>query len=509
MVVPADLDGDGRRDLAVVVAYTRWEEITTEERSQLDPVAGLVEVLTVVPALMDRREVRVFRGRAGGGFEPQAAVLPLPPSVLSLMAGPAGVPVAALTDEGLSALRWTEEGLAFEPLLADPPVLAGSGHFVPGLELVRDLDGDGDDDLLLPGRDGVAVYLAGTEGLAVEPAARLALPHDERLPGDARHYRSGPVRHYPLPVVQDVDGDRLPDLLARDHQRGWNDFHLLRGLGGGRFGPPQRPLGDRSRDAEPEVVFAGDLDGGGRSVLVTLEELGGDADGIRAELEEARRPRFACRVHRLGPELRMEPQPSQRFEVDGYAFGGGDGGGDDGIRLPGGFQDLNGDGRLDLVTLTLDFSVFQAVKILTVRRISLGLDFHLWCQEEDGRFREVRGLDLAGTFHLNLNDLRLGQLSLFAGDFDGDGRADFVQMGRGERVSVHRGRADCSYPAEPDLVLELAEPPHDLALVQVRDLDGDGRADLMVTRPAAGEGGGGEGSTPAVRLDLYLSGGAG
>src|SRR5215213_69617 len=67
-VVAADVDGDGMRDLAVVVAYTRWGQIEIEESAKMDDVEGLVEVLTVIPSLVDRREIRVFPGRPDGGF---------------------------------------------------------------------------------------------------------------------------------------------------------------------------------------------------------------------------------------------------------------------------------------------------------------------------------------------------------------------------------------------------------------------------------------------------------
>ena len=221
---------------------------------------------------------------------------------------------------------------------------------------------------------------------------------------------------------------------------------------------------------------------------------------MRKELAHARRPPHVYGFHRMRPDLSMEPRAYQELKVTGYAFGGGE----SDIRLPGGFQDLNGDGRQDLVTLTLDFSVFQAVKIMTVRRISIGLDFHVWCQEPNGRFREVQGLDLSGKFNLDLDNLRLGHLSQFAGDFDGDGRVDFLQMGRGKAVTIHRGRADCSYPARLDLAIQLQEPPRDLGLVQVRDFDGDNLSDMLVIQPAkAAE----PGLTPPVRLDFYLSGG--
>ncbi|HEX6200042.1 MAG TPA: hypothetical protein VF150_07265, partial [Thermoanaerobaculia bacterium] len=77
-LVPADLDGDGLRDLAVVVVYTEWDQIGVEELTEMDQVEGLVEVLTIVPVLLDRREVRAFLGRPGGGLEPAGEPLPLP-----------------------------------------------------------------------------------------------------------------------------------------------------------------------------------------------------------------------------------------------------------------------------------------------------------------------------------------------------------------------------------------------------------------------------------------------
>src|SRR5262245_51773761 len=59
-LVAADVDGDGLRDLAVVVAYTRWGEIEITESTKMDDVEGLTEVLTVIPSLVERREIRVF-----------------------------------------------------------------------------------------------------------------------------------------------------------------------------------------------------------------------------------------------------------------------------------------------------------------------------------------------------------------------------------------------------------------------------------------------------------------
>lgn len=509
-VVAADVNGDGLRDLSVVLAFTGWGEIGVQESVKMDDIEGLVEVLSVIPALVDRRELKVFLGRPGGGFDPAARSLTLEPSVLSLEEGPPGTPVLALTDDGVSVLRLSGAELALEPLIRERPVLAGTGTFLPNLGLARDLDGNGRLDLLLPTAEGASVYLSGPEGLLAEPASRLRFPLDD-LQGDRRGGRGGLSRFHPIPEVQDVDGDRLPDLILRHASGGWKGFRVLRNRGGGRFSDPVAPLGEHKETRKDglKVGHFGDLDGDGRAEYATLEEKGpGDDASFRQEMKHAKRPKFLYRLHHSRADLGMEPKPYQQFEAEGYSMS--DGGNQEGqegqegeIRLPSGFQDLNGDGRQDLIAMTLDFSMLQAVKILTVRRLGIELDIHVQCQGAGGRFAPVKGLDLSGKFNLNLNNIKqTRQVLQFAGDFDGDGRADFTQMGRGRTLTIHRGRQDCSYPAQADLSLQLREEPRDLALVQVRDLDGDALADLLVIQPQAVKE---AGVSPPVRLDLYLS----
>lgn len=514
-VVAADVDGDGHRDLAVVVAYTRWGQIEIEESATMDDVEGLVEVLTVIPSLVERREIRVFPGRPDGGFGPGSVALPIDLSILSVEAGPPGLPVVAMTDEGLSVLRMRPgtsgpPELSWETVFRERPVIAGTSTFLPNLGLVRDVDGDKRADVLFPTSEGVSVYLSGADGLSPAPASRVRFPlEDLQRPGNPL------VRRHPLPELRDVDGDRRPDLVLAHAAGELAGFRVLRNLGGGRFGEPIAPLGDYEEDASddddedddpPVPSWFGDLDGDGKAEYVTQEEKGpGENAGMREEMKAAKRPHFIYRLHRSRADLTMEPKPYQQFEVEGYALEGSSE--EVEFRMPGGFQDLNGDGRQDLILTTLDFSMLQAVKIMTVQRIGIGLDFHLWCQA-NGSFRPVRGLDLSGKFNLNLNNLKIGHVSQFEGDFDGDGRPEFVQMGRGRTVTVHRGRQDCGYNASPDLTVQLEEAPRDLSLAQIRDLDGDNLSDLLVIQPQPARRTDEKGVTQPVRLDLYLSGGA-
>lgn len=500
-VVAADVNGDGRQDLVVVVAFNQWGQIETSELATMDDIQGLVEVMTIVPALMDRREVRVFLARPDGGYETPGRSLPLPLSVLTLEAGPPGTPVVALTDEGVSALRLDAAGgLTLEPLIADPPVIAGTGNFVADLGLLRDLNGDGIVDLLLPARDGLAVYLGREEGkgLARRPASRFPVP------GEAYRSFNDLEHRYPLPVVQDVTGDGRPDLLFRDPVKRWRSVRVLRNAGQGRFQPAADVSLGSGDPKEPGPVFVGDLDGDRKAEVALRQSLDREEGAsIRQEMKQVREPKNRLSLRRLGPDLAVAKEPYRSFDFTGYAFIADEP--EEGeITLPGGFQDLNGDGRLDLVTVTVDLTLTKLMGSLATKRLTLGLDFHVWCQQPDGGFRPVVGLDLAGKFRLNFNDLRVSQLSLFSGDFDGDGRADFAQLGRGRAVTIHRGRADCSFPKAPDLTVNLREEPRDISLVHIRDLDGDGRSDLMVLDPQPPAE---PGLAPPVRLDLSLSGG--
>lgn len=504
-ILTADVSGDGRRDLVVVVAYSSWAQLGISETTQMDDIEGLVETLTVVPAMFDRRELHVFlAGDQPGQFLPIAEPLALPVAVAALEAGPTGLPVIALTDEGLSVLRLEGEGAAakarLEPYFEARSVLRGSGDFVGRLELVFDLDGDGRSDLVYPGEDGLELYLNGENGLGKTPSQVLRLESDDRRRQEGRW-----LRRYPLPQVRDVDGDRHVDLLFPGHRTQWRSFWLALGEGGGRFAAPRKleplPLGDD--DKKPAVVHFGDLDGDGKAEWLTRESLEDDDAGLRKGLAEAKKPPAIYRFFHSRGDLLPADKPYFERRIEGHTFAGG--GGDSDVPLPGGLFDLDGDQRLDLVAVALDFSMMQAVRILAAGSISIGLDFEIFCQDAQGRFSPVAGLDLSGHFRFDLEKMKLGQLPFFSGDFDADGRPDYVQLGRGKTLSIYRGQPGCRYPAKADLVLELEDEPRDLGLVRIEDLDADGAADLWILHPQKTRE---VGVSPRTRLDLYLSGGS-
>jgi hypothetical protein len=502
VIVSADLNRDGRQDLLIVVAYTRWGTISN------DRVEDAIAVTEVVPAMFDVREARAFLAQPGGGFRPAGPPLPLPTNVLSAEAGPSTHPVVALTDEGLSEIRLDgpegQESLSLEPLLDEPSAFAGTGAMLAGLDILKDVDGDKVLDAVIPTPRGIAIHPGENGGFAKLASFRGRLPGDERRapPGSA-------ARYLPIPKIEDADGDGRPDLVVGvGGSAAW--IAIARGLGGARFAAPRTidlgclstpekraaaPANDEARPpSSREVAWEGDVDGAGPIEIVTRESV----DTGKSDMKQAKKPLMRYRLYHLRPDLTVDPEPYTTFEAEGWAFSGAF---RDGVDLQ--FIDLDSDRRKDLVTVTLDFSMFQALRALTAKKIGVGLEFHVVAQQADGSFRLVPDQKLDEKLNLDLNRLEISRLGQFQGDFDGDGRVDFVHLGRGKTVTIHRGQAGGRYSEKPDLAITLDEEPEDVMLVRVRDFDGDDRSDLAITRTLAPIE---AGATAPTRLELNLSG---
>jgi hypothetical protein len=500
MIIPTDLDSDGRQDLLIVLAYTEIESIG------LDRVEEMVQITTVIPALFDRREVRTYLAQPDGTYEMAGEPLPLE-RVLAVDPGPDGMPPLALTYDGVAEIVFDPNAdpvLSLRPLIEDPPVLAGSKNFFSKLEWVLDLDGDGDRDILLPAVPGPTVYWNRDGRIDTVPGQRLTLPGDS-------HRTAG--RGYPLPEIRDVNGDGIPDLLVSSRYPAHEETHVFLG-GADGFAPIYE--GDAECDLAESALrlvdedgavsvrienlaHVGDLDGDGRAEIVTQvkTELPDDA-GMRKGMKDAKRPHYTFGFHRLRDDLQVDGRTYTEADVVGYSFDA-----DFGVTDFNQFLDLDADGRVDLITVTIDFSIFGLLKAMATKRLTLGLEFHVWAQQENGTFRQVGGLDLTEKLKLNFKRLRVGSFAQFKGDYDGDGRLDFVHFGRGKEITIHRGQPGCRYPKKPDLVLRLKEEPQDLELIRVADYDGDGRSDFSITRLLPVDRS--DVSAPA-RVDFYLSG---
>ncbi len=508
-LIPTDLDQDGSIDLAVLLDYRHWTTQSTVEQQ------GFAQSVEVVPLLEDVRELQLYLS-SEGGIAGKGLSLRLSADVTSLAAGPPFAPLLALTDAGVSAIRLatagTAERLRLEPLVAEPTVMAGSGALLPTLPFARDLDMDGTLDLAIPTETGLAHYRGSDSAFSAGTVQRVVLPTDDSESGQLAR------RFYPLPRIEDVNGDATPDLIVSPGASNASPFGgsisvrlsetvaFLPGLGQGRFGAPVGvPLTCLQYEAaapnatattrDVELIYFGDIDGDGRAEVATLAGFPDEGKSDRQSAFDGR-----LRLHHMQPDGSLDPAPYTTSDIRG-------------IPLTVSYQglllraltDLDGDRRKELLTVTFDVSTIGALAAVMTKRLSVGLEFHVYYQDQQGRFVAIEGQSLKETLKLNFKRLRLDRFAQFAGDFDGDGRSDFVHLSTGRSITIHPGKPDGRYDDDPAFALALEQAIDELGDISIRDLDGDQRADIALTRrrgtddPVA--------STP-VWLDLFMSGGA-
>ena len=156
-VLSADMTGDGIEDLVILVAYRTWDDVSTIEQTSFDDIEGMVEVMTVVTELLDKRELRIYPGRQGMGFDASLPALELDTSVHALATGHPAEPLIAITDQGIAAIRGFDGSGSrptLEPLLELETSLTASGSFYSQLNFLQDIDGDDVPDRRDGGRFG-------------------------------------------------------------------------------------------------------------------------------------------------------------------------------------------------------------------------------------------------------------------------------------------------------------------------------------------------------------------
>ena len=454
--------------------------------------------------------------------------------------------------------------LSLVPLVEQSNLYSDSGNFHPQLDFLVHLDEDEIPDVLLATEESWVTFRGTANGFESEAHELDAPPRRdpfddrdeedddaeeterERRKREKREKReqeksaratnndadeeggdgNGELERRParrLPTARDLNGDGRAELVLVSGE-GSRTALVYPNVGGARFGPPIEyaidsekpstgPEETKGGTASPheespsgDFVYVGPLRDGGPAVAVTREQIERWEDpSVSETIAEAKNPLFGYELHAVTPSLQLGA-PVGEFEASGYTFEGSDVEDEEDdvqIRLPAGFQDVDGDGRQDLVSISLDFSILPLItRAVFLQSLKLTMDFHAWCQQDDGTFREVENLDLSGKFKIHFRSNTLRHLSQFAGDFDADGRADFVQLGRGKKVTIHHGQEGCRYPPEPDSTIELEAKLEHLGLARILDLDADGRSDLYVVHPLKKPKGG---RSRPVRVDLYLS----
>lgn len=401
-------------------------------------------------------------------------------------------------------VSWLDIDSATEHTLAEvtthynaPHANATDAGAVPRLDITRDLNRDGRDDLLLPDLDGFWVSIQKSDGTFTD-AMKLGPPEpyldeaglDESGTNAERSYRDVGITAFTLPLYSgrvhqmDYDLDGRTDLVFWNTDR----FDVHRQNEAGTFSAvaesftvdvPFDSEGAHSRTFEFSDDGAFSLMLGlrkntERTVLHSLRDMNGDGHTDLVTMtftgRSILRQRSRYEVHfgtQTANSIVFTPQPSAIIRSGGKA----------GAMQPWGyasheFDDFDGDGRVDVMFKEVSVGVGGMVRALVARSATMNLEFF---RAEDGIYPDNPNVSRKIKWDFK-------RCAFFPavqmGDMNGDGRADLLVGDSCEEVHVFLG-----VPG-PDL---LAEQPQRVAVTRpageftwLTDLNNDGRQDVVM-----------------------------
>jgi hypothetical protein len=349
-----------------------------------------------------------------------------------------------------------------EPALPLPP----RAWELAQADFVRDWDADGRPEALAPTGEGARLVPL----VSGDAAQELALPvlADYGTPTVDNYFRPGLLAglvSWPMFDLADDDGDGRRDLFAANRY----ELRVFHAVDGGLTPTPSRvrrfpAFGaeeERRRGASTLLAFVRDVDGDGRADLVVHRMVG-----------ELTRSRGTTSIH-LNAGAGADPLGQPSFRLD-------QAGGNSALRV----DDIDGDGRHEIMEAYLGFGVVQAVRMLTVRRAELQL--RVWSLPKGGGAPvETWTDDVSFPFDFGTSRV-LGLMPFTEADWNGDGFLDLCWADGGGALRFRLGELR---PAGAGFGRIAAALP--LAVsgdLVAADLDADGLTDFVAWDPLDLEG---------------------
>src|SRR5262249_13599170 len=226
--------------------------------------------------------------------------------------------------------------------------------------------------------------------------------------------------------------------------------------------PPFSPEEERRHLASTLLFFVRDLDGDGKADLVVHRMVG--------ELMRSRSTTTLYMNAGAGADPRAEPRA--KLELSG---------GNAALRV----EDIDGDGRPEMLEAYLGFGVVQAVRMLTLQRAELRLRVLALPADERSPPVETWSDDVSFPFDFGTSRV-LGLLPFTEADWNADGRLDLCWGDGSGQLRIRLGEARDAGPGFGAVVASV--PLAVSGELLAADLDGDGLPDLVAWDPLDLEG---------------------
>jgi hypothetical protein len=435
-----DMNGDGKRDLAVAFLAGR-------------PPSS-------------QRKVALFFDQSGSYKADPDQVIdpPAAASFLDFVDVDGDGKRALIYADGRNLMAYRLEGGRYEavakPLTKATGLLALPDYDdLPFFDVGRDWDGDGKPEILLPLVEGVGVYTreagwARVAFLRLAPRADYSVRTQLYEPRN-RNFQVRATFVLPELISADYDGDGKLDLCAiiedllQVHKGGAGPT-VFSQVASARHYLGVRTEHESMAGAGHVHTTVRDIDGDGVADLV-INKITGGLGQMRAQTG-----------FYYGKKGGGYAPPAQMLQRDGYAGAVA-------------FADLDGDGKLDLVMPHVAVGLGEMARVLLSKKMMVGWEARRNLGRKFSTDPETtKDIDFPVDYS-QLADIN-GAYPSVAGDFNADGKADFVASHGLEQIGVWLGGGPTLIADSPKALVRVTPSKY----YQVVDLDGDKRADVVV-----------------------------
>ncbi len=452
-LVVEDLDGDGNKDLLIIMG----------------------------------REIRLhFFSVKDGGFRPEPDQrFKLDPRAILFdvgdLDGDGKKEIVLLREDGVFAHRLdVVDGRPFyalklEKLIACETLLRrASDDEARRKEFVKDVDGDGRADILVAEREGFAVH-RGKKGppggkLEFEPRAILPTPPVSMIDTGDDKLSSSLLATYWIanPTIADWDADGRSEIVLAQE----GDLAVFKpGLDGTIPRAPvlrQEIPGTKSFSLDAERPFELDF-----TMPLILRDLNHDG---RVDAALTHVGQGTTRI------FMNSATPAEAFKIPTKVVRA------KGITFIAFFADLNGDGLDDMILPRMDkIGIWSILKVVVTRSVPVEAQF-FYQRKEGSPFPDepdyTRQFEIPVALHSKGEGLDVGTTLIASvdGDFDGDGKKDLLYRTGPRKLSIFPGLGDrrgIAETASTELEIRNSDD-YRFVLPTVEDVNGDGLSDIVL-----------------------------